>query len=68
MGSYLHAVGLVLDELEAWDALLGAHHSDIFWMFAVGHSKAIWLTLSQALLSTRAVHIVQPDTAWNGER
>lgn len=28
--SYLIAVGLVPDELEAWNALLGAHHSDIF--------------------------------------
>lgn len=63
MGTYLMAVGLVLDELEAWNALLRARHSDILWMSAVRHSKAIGLTLSQALLSTSAVHIVQPDMA-----
>lgn len=58
MGTYLLAVGLVPDELEAWNSLLRAHHSDIFRMFAVRHSKAIGLTLSQTRLSTGAVHIV----------
>lgn len=61
---YLVAAGLVPDKLEAWNALGGADHSDIFWMFAVRHSKPIGMTLSQALLSTKAVHIVQPDTTW----
>lgn len=67
MGSYLITVGQVLEELEAWNSPLGAHHSNIFWMFAVRHTKAIGLALSQALLSTSAVHVVKPDTAWNGE-
>lgn len=65
MWTHLLTVGLVPDELEAWNALLVAHHPDIFWMFAVRHSKAIGFTLSQTLLSTGAVHIVKPDTAWN---
>ena len=68
VGTYLVAAGLVPDELEPWNALLGARHSDIFWMFAVRHTEAIGLTLSKALLSTSAVQVVEPDTAWNIER
>lgn len=30
MGTYVVDIGLVPDELEAWNALLVAHHSDIF--------------------------------------
>lgn len=37
-------------------------------MFAVRHTKAIGLALSQALLSTSAVHVVKPDMAWNERR
>ena len=67
MRTHLATMGLVPDELEAWNALLVAHHPDILWMFAVWHSKAVGLTLSQTLLSASAVHVVEPNTTCSGE-
>lgn len=64
MGAYLITTAL-LGKFEAWNASWAARHPNIFWMFAVRHSKAIGLTLSQALLCTSAMHVVQPDMAWN---
>lgn len=63
-GTYL-VTAAPLGEFEAWNASGAAGHADIFWMFAVGHSEAVGLTLCQALLCTTAVHVVQPDLAWN---
>lgn len=63
IGTYL--VTAALGEFEAWNASGAAGHSDVFWMFAVRHSKAVGLTLCQALLCTTAVYVVQPDLAWN---
>lgn len=64
MGAYLITTAL-LGKFKAWNASWAARHPNIFWMFAVRHSKAIGLTLSQALLCTSAMHVVQPDMAWN---
>lgn len=63
-GAYLVTAAL-LGEFKAWNASGAARHTNIFWMFAVGHPKAVGLTLSNALLCSSAVHIVQPDMAWN---
>lgn len=63
-GAYLITIAL-LGEFEAWNASGAARHSNIFWMFAVRHSKAIGPTLSQALLCTSAMHVVQPDMTWS---
>lgn len=68
LGSYLSAAGQVLDELEARDSPLRARHADVFWVLAVRDAKAIGLTLCQALLAAVAVHVVEPNMAWNGEQ
>lgn len=61
--TYLVVIGLIPDELVAWNALLVTYHPNIFRVFAVRHTKTVGLTLSQALFSTSAVHVVEPDTA-----
>lgn len=67
-GSYLSVVGQVLDELEARNPPLRAHHAHVFWMLAVRDAQAVGVTLCQALLAAAAVHVVEPNTAWNGEQ
>lgn len=63
--SYLSTAGLVLDELEAWNSPLRAHHTDVFRMLAVRDAEAVGVTLCQALLAAAAVHVVEPNMAWN---
>lgn len=37
-------------------------------MLAVRDAEAVGLTLCQALLAAVAVHVVEPNMAWNGEQ
>lgn len=67
-GSYLSVADQVLDELEARNSPLRAHHADVFRVLAVRDAQAVGVTLSQALLAAAAVHVVEPNTAWNREQ
>lgn len=62
--TYLYVVDDWIEEPEPWDPLVTADDTDIFWVFAVGHTDSIRLALRQGALFPRALDVIKPDAAW----